>query len=153
MDEILTQCWPTVDKNWLYLVAGLLWTAVGLMLLSLAAGWLKPLGIAGALPYAITGLLLALVFYFFSFSKLAGRNVARIEQMNRKKIGIFAFQAWKSYLIILFMIALGITLRHYTPIPKPFLAIIYIGVGGGLFLSSLHYYEHLWNGRTTANGS
>ncbi len=153
MDEILTQCWPTVNKNWLHLLAGLLWTAVGVMLLSRAAGWLKPLGMAGALPYAIAGMFLALVFYFLTFSRLAGKNVKRIEQMSRKKIGIFAFQAWKSYLIIMFMIVLGITLRHYTALPKPLLAIIYIGVGGGLFLSSRRYYEHLWNGRNTANGS
>lgn len=153
MDEILIQCWPTVYKNWLYFVAGLLWSAVGVMLLSRAAGWLKPLGLAGALPYAAAGMFVALVFYFLVFSKLAGKNVKRIEQMSRKKVGIFAFQAWKSYLIVIFMIVLGISLRHYTALSKPLLAIIYIGVGGGLFLSSLRYYEYLWNGRTIADGS
>lgn len=153
VDDILIQCWPTVNKDWLYLVAGLLWSAVGVMLLSLAVGWLRPLGMSGALPYAIAGVLLALVFYLFSFAKLAGKNMGRIERMRGKKAGLLAFQAWRSYLLILFMIALGITLRHFTPIPKPFLAIIYTGVGGGLFLSSLRYYGHLWNGRTNYNGS
>jgi hypothetical protein len=38
------------------------------------------------------------------------------------------------------MIALGITLREYTPIPKPLLGILYIGIGGGLGLASFHYY-------------
>jgi len=153
VDEILIQSWPTVNKSWLYLVAGLLWTAVGVMLLSLAVGWLRPLGLAQSLPYGFAGFLLALAFYFLSFSKLAGRNVGRIEQIGSEKTGLFAFQAWKSYPLIVFMIALGITLRHYTLIPKPFLAIVYMGVGGGLFLSSLRYYGHLWNGRTTKNGT
>ena len=151
MDEILTQCKPVVNKSWLHLVAGLLWTAVGVMLLNLAVGWLIPLGIPGALPYAFAGFLLALAFYFLSFSKLACKNVGRIENIQGEKSCIFAFQAWKSYPLILFMIALGITLRHFSPVPKPFLAIVYAGVGGGLFLSSLRYYGHLWNGRTTPN--
>lgn len=130
----------------------MLWTAVGVMLLNLAVGWLRPLGLLESLPYVIAGSLLVLVFYFFSFSKLACKNVGRIEQLKADRTCIFAFQAWKSYPIIIFMIALGITLRHFTPIPKPYLAIAYMGVGGGLFLSSLRYYGHLWNGRTAGDG-
>ncbi len=152
VDEILTQCRPAVEKCWLYLVAGVLWTAVGVMLINLAVGWLRPLGLPESLPYVIAGLLLVLVFYFFSFSKLVCKNVGRIEQLEADKTCIFAFQGWRSYPIIIFMIALGITLRHLTPIPKTYLAIAYIGVGGGLFLSSLRYYGHLWNGRTADDG-
>ncbi|NCF66704.1 MAG: hypothetical protein GWP61_12065 [Chloroflexi bacterium] len=149
MDEILTQCKPVVSKSWLHFTAGLMWSAVGIMLLSLASGWLKPLGIVAALPFALVGGLLALAFLRFSFSGLACKNVGRIEQIDGDRTCLFAFQAWKSYPLIAFMIALGITLRHYTPIPKPYLAIVYIGVGGGLFLSSLRYYRHIWNGRIT----
>jgi hypothetical protein len=153
VDEIFTHCRPTVNKGWLHLIAGVLWTAVGVMLLNLAVGWLKPLGIPEALPYAILGFLLALAFYFFTFSKLACKNVGRIEQIEAEKTCIFAFQAWKSYPLILFMIALGITLRHFSPVPKPILAIVYAGVGGGLFFSSLRYYGHLLNGRPSHDGN
>jgi len=123
------------------------------MLVNLAVGWLVPLGIPGALPYALAGFVLALVFYFISFSKLACRNVGRIENIQGKKSCIFAFQAWKSYPLILFMIALGVTLRHFSPVPKPILAIVYAGVGGALFLSSLRYYGYLLSGRTGDNGN
>lgn len=125
---------------------------VGIMLLNLAIGWLKPLGLSRALVHVLAGILLALGFYFFTFSKLACKNVGRIEQLEADKTCIFAFQTWKSYPLIVFMIALGITLRHFTPIPKPYLAIAYTGVGGGLLLSSLLYYGHLLNGRLTGNG-
>ena len=147
MDDILTQCKPVVSKGWLHLTAGLMWSAVGIVLMNLAVRWLRPLDFMVALPFALAGVLLALIFFHFSFSKIACKNVGRIEKFDRDKICLFAFQAWKSYPLIVFMIALGIILRHYTPIPKPYLAVVYTGVGGGLLLSSLRYYRHLWNGR------
>jgi hypothetical protein len=50
------------------------------------------------------------------------------------------------------MISLGIFLRKYSPIPKPLLAILYIGIGGGLFFSSYWYFHtlyDLWKDRET----
>jgi len=32
-------------------------------------------------------------------------------------------------------------LRVYSPIPKPLLAILYLGIGFSLFASSIHYYQ------------
>ncbi len=124
-----------------------------MLLLNFAFGWFKPLGMPQALPFALAGLVLALAIYFLGFSKLAGKNVRRIEQIRGERTGLLAFQEWTSYPLVVFMIALGITLRHYALIPKPLLGILYTGIGGGLFLSSLHYYGHLWNGRTTHSGS
>ncbi|MFH1635340.1 MAG: hypothetical protein ABIG63_15215 [Chloroflexota bacterium] len=43
------------------------------------------------------------------------------------------------------MTALGIAL-HPSPTPKHLLAGLYIGIGGGLFLSSLFYYGVLVSG-------
>jgi len=129
-----------VHRKWLHLLAGLMWSAGGIVLLSLAWRWLSPLAWENALPFALAGILLALVIHWWGFSKLAGKNIRRINKLAGEKICLFAFQEWKSYPLIAFMIVLGITLRVYTPIPKTYLAILYIGIGGGLFLSSLRYY-------------
>ena len=144
MDDFLIKCKPVLDKRWLHLLAGLMWTAVGVMLISLAIGWLAALTFSQALPFALAGVILAFIIYRWGFSKLADKNVVRIGALAGGKICLFAFQEWKSYPLILFMIGLGITLRVYAPIPKSWLAVLYIGIGGGLFLSSLHYYRHLW---------
>ncbi len=151
MDTLLTKCKPVLDKRWLHLLAGLMWTGVGIMLISLAAGWLAALSFAEALPFALAGTLLALTIYRWGFSRLAHKNIARIDTLAGDNVCLFAFQEWKSYPLILLMIGLGITLREYAPIPKPWLAVLYIGLGGGLFLSSLHYYRRLchWGTGTT----
>jgi hypothetical protein len=44
------------------------------------------------------------------------------------------------------MIALGLLLRH-SAIPKPYLAILYIGMGLALLLSSLRYFLQALKGR------
>jgi hypothetical protein len=55
----------------------------------------------------------------------------------------FAFQAWKSYLVIAFMVMFGFILRH-SMIPKYYLSVPYTAIGGALILSSFHYYARLW---------
>ncbi len=51
------------------------------------------------------------------------------------------------------MITGGVLLRH-SAIPKPYLAILYAAIGGGLFLSSFVYYGQLQRmaGRRLAEG-
>jgi ABC-type nitrate/sulfonate/bicarbonate transport system permease component len=135
---------PAVNKYWLLAVAGAMWSGVGYMLCHMAYEWLSHVIMWQAFILALAGLLLALTIYRFGFSKLAKKNIQRISDLIGDKICVFAFQGWKSYPLVLIMIALGITLRVYSPIPKPYLAILYIGIGGGLFFSSLHYYWALW---------
>ncbi|MBN2556826.1 MAG: hypothetical protein JXA97_12875 [Anaerolineales bacterium] len=126
-----------MPKVVLHLLAGLMWSGVGIMLGRLAIGWLWLLPWPGRWPYLLAGLAAAGVIQFF-FSRLATKNIARVERLDEKPC-LFAFQAWTSYPLVLFMISLGLFLRN-SPLPKPLLAILYIGIGGGLFLSSLDYY-------------
>ena len=133
---------PAVPKCLLIALAGLMWSTVGVMLCSMAYHWLKEVAWLTAFPFGLFGIILSLAAYRFGFSKIARKNINRICLLPEKGC-IFAFQAWKSYLIIAFMIALGIILRH-SPIPKHYLAIVYTAIGGALLLSSLHYYRRLW---------
>ena len=135
---------PGLPKIWLQMLAGLMWTGVGLFLISLAWGWIFAPDVSSRWIYWITGFLLASLIYYFGFSKLAKKNSKRIEGIPVEKPCIFAFQEWHSYPLVLFMIALGLTLRKFTPIPKPLLGILYIGIGGGLGSASFQYYKSIW---------
>jgi hypothetical protein len=131
---------PATKKIWLHLTAGIMWSGVGIMLVAFAAGWLSLVHSWMVFPLVLAGLLLAAAIYFFGFSKLASNNVQRIIRIPRERVCVFAFQKWTSYPLVLVMVAMGIYLRRYSPIPKPYLAVVYIGLGASLFFSSLQYY-------------
>ncbi|MBI5100196.1 MAG: hypothetical protein HZB30_13300 [Nitrospirae bacterium] len=133
---------PAVDKRFLILFSGILWSVVGIMLCRLAVYWLSQASRQNAIWPGLAGFILAFLIYRFGFLKLVSKNTDRILS-KEGKVCIFAFQTWKSYLIVVVMILLGIILRH-SPIPKPYLAIIYIGFGGAMILSSLVYYLHFF---------
>jgi hypothetical protein len=131
---------PAVEKRWLLLVSGIAWTAVGLTLCFLAYGWLAAQQDTTFL-LAIAGVAIALPVYRLGFSRLARKNIKRIALLP-PHCCLFAFQDARAYLVASFMSVMGVAMRS-APVPKPVLAIVYIAIGGGLFLSSLHYYARL----------
>jgi hypothetical protein len=143
--DFLYKLKPAAKKFWLQLLAGLMWSSVGLMLFFIARRWLVEVELSTEVLLLIAGLLLAAAIYYWGFSKLAGKNIHRIEMLPNQKPCLFAFQAWTSYPLVAVMIAMGIYLRVYSSFPHALLAITYIGIGGGLFGSSLRYYAHLFN--------
>jgi hypothetical protein len=133
---------PAVSKYWLIALAGLMWSMVGIMLCRLAYVWLAAVNWSLGLPLGLVSIISALTVYGFGFSKIALKNIDRLLLLSDKSC-IFAFQAWKSYLIIIFMIILGMLLRN-SPIPRHLLAVIYAAIGGALFVSSFHFYRCIW---------
>lgn len=133
---------PGIHKKYLLIISGLMWTGVGIFLSSLATGWL--ISFDNVLIYYISGFILAFAIHIFGFSLLAKKNSQRIVGMNKRKVCIFAFQRWSSYAIIVIMMSLGMFMRS-SPIPKNLLSIVYFGIGGALFLSSMIYYKSFYN--------
>ena len=130
---------PSVDKRILVLLAGLMWCGVGILLIRFAVSWLTPYnGREQGLFYAI-GFLAAMPIHHFGFLKIADKNLNRLLPMTEKKC-VFSFMTWKSYIIVLIMVSMGIALRH-SSIPKLYLSILYNGIGLALFLSGIRYFR------------
>lgn len=145
--EFVNKIRPAVDRRWLILTAGLMWSAVGVFLCWLAIGWWISVEVRGALLLAFCGCILGLTIYRLGFSRLADKNIRCIKAYQKTKVCIFAFQEWTSYPLIIFMISLGIFLRKFSPIPKPYLGVMYLGIGVSLFLASLYYYRRISSSR------
>ena len=128
---------PAVPKNLLLLIAGLIWMGTGILLISMAATWLSNVIHLNVYLYAGLGALLAMPIHHFGFLKIVDKNIERILEMKDRRC-LFSFVPWKSYIVIIVMIAMGVTLRH-SSIPKHYLAIMYVGIGLALILSSVRY--------------
>jgi hypothetical protein len=132
---------PAVDKRVLLFLAGFMWFGVGTMLLHLSFGWLKALQGNSALLFGGAGIVIALIVHHFGFLKIVDKNLDRILPMQGTTC-VFAFITWKSYLMIVVMVAMGMLLRH-SFLPKPYLSVVYTGIGLALVLSSMRYLRVL----------
>lgn len=132
---------PGVPKSALLLIAGTIWIGVGIMLDGLSYSWLRTETTIHVLLAVVFGFVCALVVHHFGFLRIVDRNLARILPMEGKRC-IFSFMPWKSYILIVIMVMLGFLLRH-SPIPKIYLAVLYIGIGTALILSSVRYLRYL----------
>ncbi len=134
---------PSVDRRVLVLTAGIVWSAVGLVLMLAAVLWLISSHRNVAIPVGL-GLVAGLIVYRYGFVKLARRNYLRIysQAPEKNKVCMFAFQNARSYVIAAFMMLMGYGLRHL-PVSRIYLVPIYSAIGIGLLLSSFEYYHHL----------
>lgn len=128
---------PAVSKSTLVFLAGAAWCGVGIMLLSMSVKWLQPLPFRSQLLLFGAGALAAIPVHHFGFSEIASKNLGRLLPLAEKRC-VFSFITWRSYIIVIIMIATGVLLRHL-PIPKPILSVVYTTIGLALFLSGLKY--------------
>jgi hypothetical protein len=134
---------PSVDRRVLVLTAGVVWSAVGLVLVLTAILWLISSHKNTTIPITV-GVISGVIVYRYGFVKLAKKNIIRVYQQapGKDKVCMFAFQNARSYVIAAGMLLLGYGLRHL-PIPKIYLVPVYSAIGLGLLLSSFEYYHHL----------
>jgi hypothetical protein len=132
---------PAVAHHWLLLVAGLLWSSVGIAICIAASFWLSHAPWPESGGIAVLGFGAGVLVYRFGFSVIARKNIMRIAQ-KPERVCLFAFQAWRSYLLVVIMVALGFALRQ-SHLSRLVLAVIYLIVGTGLVLSSTLYYREL----------
>jgi hypothetical protein len=128
---------PSVDKRVLIFMAGLMWCAVGVMLIRYAVSWLALCTGREQVFFYSAGFLAAMPIHHFGFLKIADKNLNRLLPLTEKQ-NPFSFMTPKSYLIVVVMISMGIALRH-SQIPKRYLSLLYNGIGLALFLSGIRY--------------
>lgn len=122
-----------VKKHWLILTNGLVWTAAGINI--------ARIGIISAIENGTMVWLYGLiVFALFGtmFFRVISKNTKRIRAMEQEKAPIYKFLTLKGYLIIAFMMTLGIVLRHIGSIPNSFFAFFYSGLGCALASAGLY---------------
>ena len=130
---------PAVPRHWLFAIAGLAWTAVGILLCARSISWAYASPLDAGLGLEAAGIVIALVGYAFGFTRIVKRNIGRIHGLP-DTVCAFAFTAWRSYVLIGLMVMIGIALRNST-IPKVYLVVPYTAMGGMLVIGSVRFYR------------
>ncbi len=133
---------PSVPKFWLIALAGLVWMAAGALLCRLSFLWIVSFDGTRGVVLGFVGLVLALAAYLALFSGIVRKNITRISSYTDKGC-VFAFQAWRSYLIIVVMVLLGNVMKQST-VSREVLAVVYATMGGALVMSGIRYVIHLF---------
>ncbi len=123
-----------VKKNTLLLIACFVWTAAGFNILRIGimayASYLSLLNII--LSAAVFG-----IFQYFIFGRLVKKHTKRISDYEEEKHFFLKFFDLKSFIIMAFMMIVGIYLRTSGLGPERFIAVFYSGLGASLFLAGI----------------
>jgi len=140
--EMMRKFIPKVRRHYLFALAGMLWTIAGGILCVRGTIWLKPLPPIEEIFVGLLSFVIAAVGYMYGFSKVVQKNIDRIHRMP-ERAAIFAFTPARGYVLIVLMIAIGITLRNST-IPKYYLTLPYDAMGGVLLIGSIRFYRQFF---------
>ncbi len=130
---------PAIPIPFHYLITAAMWIYVGQILISYGIVWFEEEITKFLWLFILVSVIAVLSIFKFGFLKIVYKNIKRLQQ-KRDKICIFAFMEWKSYIIMVIMMTMGIMLRTFIG-PNEYLGIMYIGIGGGLLLSGLIYFK------------
>lgn len=130
---------PRTTKRNLLFIAALVWTFAGGMLLT-----------RGILmfdidrDFLIIRLIITMIggalFYWFLFSKISKKHVARIIRLKNDHPCVFSFFNGRSYLMMTFMISFGVFIRKSGIVPPFYLSVLYVTMGIPLFISAFRFY-------------
>ena len=137
--DILSRIKPGVPKRVLLFVAAAIWTFAGSMLLFKG---FKMLDLGGQLLWLqlICALSCGIFFYLKLFSKLSLKHTLRILNMKEELPCLFSFFNFRSYLMMILMISMGITLRTTGWVAPVYLSFLYLMMSIPLLISSVRFY-------------
>jgi hypothetical protein len=130
---------PSASKKVMLIVAGLIWTTASFILLFKGLLYFETDISHFALKFLVF-LLIFIFFYKMLFVKVSLRYLNRIISLKKDRPCIFSFFNFRGYILMIFMMGLGIGLRNLKFIPLSWLSCLYFGVGIPLFISSIRFY-------------
>ena len=146
-----------VKKIHLLAINGLMWTAIGTKIAitgvshyiqivreALPDGAAAPHAGLSKLWWMIPLSVLVFAGFYMMFTGVVRKYSERIHALPGEKQPVYKTFSVKGYLIIAFMISLGIVLKHIPGIPASFFAWFYCGLGPGLLSAGIRFLIRWW---------
>lgn len=121
---------------------GVIWSIPGI---NITTSGIKAMMESSNYLMLIPSALIILAGFFFMFRRIVTKNVARLKELDSKNKGeklrlpLWNMMPLKSWLVLAFMMGLGISLKLSGIVPLWFTALFYCGLGPALAFSALRY--------------
>lgn len=129
-----------MKRKHLYFVAAVIWGIPGITitLKGISAYRMQP---SENLWWLLLITICVLSGFFLMFRKIVNRYCRRIASLP-EKVKIWQTFPTRGWVLLIFMMGLGIALRHIPGIPSSFTASFYTGLGPMLLLSSFRFISN-----------
>lgn len=125
-----------INNRLLLLIASIVWLIAGFSVTRIGViAYKDNLSIVNVL----FSVLIFCIFWFAIFKNLVTKHTIRIKGYFTEKQYFWNFFDFKSFIIMVFMMTLGISLRAFNLAPTNFIAILYVGIGTALVLASFNF--------------
>jgi hypothetical protein len=135
-----------VNREHLLLMQVLFWLFPGIKILITGINAMKIVNECNPERVWWLALIAVVVAVLFSlmFNNFIKRYTARILGFPKRKKSLFAFFDLRGYILIIFMMGLGISLKFIPGIPAEFFAGFYPGLGTALIIAGIRYFVSWW---------
>lgn len=125
-----------VKTKTLLLIAGIVWLIAGFNILRI--GVISYQGYVTFLNLFLS-VIIFLCFWIMVFRKLVNKHTTRITNYTEPKKYFWSFFDIPSFMIMAFMITLGVTIRSFNLLPDVVIAVFYSGLGSAIFLAGVNF--------------
>ena len=138
MSDMLEKYAIRADRRWLLCIAGMVWLAAGWRVWSIGY---SDAAFNSAFSWEHWGFAVAVFFFFYLliFKRIAKKHIQRIMLKDQSKQCIFSFFDFKSYGIMVVMIAGGVFFRKAHLLKSINLGVFYQGLGSALVVAGLTF--------------
>ncbi len=136
-----------VNKEILLITAGTVWIIAGANILRIgivtwlnnSEGWMFKIGEATIVSSAVLRINLQKTL-LQAYSK---------DRTEKEQKNCFSFFDVKSWIVMIFMICMGITIRSFHLLPESFISVFYTGLSIALILTGVLFIRYWWLRRKT----
>lgn len=132
-----------VAKRHLLLANAIVWGAPGIKILITGVKSYFALWPSKSILWLALGTILVMTGFVWMFSKIVKKYSDRIMDFPQQKKSILAFLPVKGWILVIFMMCLGISLKHIPGVPTEFIASFYCGLGPAL-VSAAYLFLARW---------
>ena len=136
--KILYKIKPGVPKTVLIALGAALWGFAAFRILTLGYVFIERHALHHWLNYFI-GFAGFVPFFLLVFRKVSLRYITRIKNLPNERPCMFAFFDLRGYIMMSFMITMGILISHWDLIPELYKGTFFISLGSSLLASSIFY--------------